>query len=81
MIIPLKKWYMATVEGIVEADEDSLVFPMERSADGIHYEVNAKGKETRTDFSVLCRHASQSVDNSVVNKFKILWIIGLKMWI
>ena len=60
-----EKWYMATVEGLVEADEDTLVFPMERSADGIHYEVNAKGKETRTDFSVLCRHSSQPVDNSV----------------
>ncbi|WP_288565879.1 RluA family pseudouridine synthase [uncultured Veillonella sp.] len=64
-----EKWYMATVEGIVEVDEDSLVFPMERSADGIHYEVNSKGKETRTDFSVLCRHSSQAVDNSV-NKSK-----------
>ena len=60
-----EKWYMATVEGIVEADEDSLVLPMERSADGIHYEVNPKGKETRTDYSVLCRHSSQPVDNSV----------------
>lgn len=64
-----KKWYMATVEGIVEADEDSLVLPMDRSTDGIHYEVNPKGKETRTDFSVLCRHSSQPVDNSV-NKSK-----------
>ena len=64
-----EKWYMATVEGIVEADEDSLVFPMERSSDGIHYEVNPKGKETRTDYSVLCRHQSQPVDN-YVNKFK-----------
>ena len=60
-----EKWYMATVEGIVEADEDSLVLPMERSSDGIHYEVNPKGKETRTDYSVLCRHSSQPVDNSV----------------
>ena len=60
-----EKWYVATVESIVEADEDSLVFPMERSADGIHYEVNPKGKETRTDYSVLCRHQSQPVDNSV----------------
>ena len=60
-----EKWYMATVEGIVEVDEDSLVFPMDRSTDGIHYEVNPKGKETRTDFSVLCRHSSQPVDNSV----------------
>ena len=60
-----EKWYMATVEGIVEADEDSLVFPMDRSADGIHYEVNPKGKETRTDYSILCRHSSQPVDNSV----------------
>ena len=60
-----EKWYMATVEGIVEADEDSLVLPMERSADGIHYEVNPKGKETRTDYSVLCRHQSRPVDNSV----------------
>ncbi|MBS6660276.1 MAG: RluA family pseudouridine synthase [Veillonella sp.] len=60
-----EKWYMATVEGIVEADEDSLVLSMERSADGIHYEVNPKGKETRTDYSVLCRHQSRPVDNSV----------------
>ena len=64
-----EKWYMATVEGIVEGDEDSLVFPMDRSADGIHYEVNPKGKETRTDYSVLCRHQSQPVDKSV-NKSK-----------
>ena len=64
-----EKWYMASVEGIVEADEDSLVFPMERSSDGIHYEVNPKGKETRTDYSVLCRHQSQPVDN-YVNKSK-----------
>ena len=60
-----EKWYMATVEGLVDVDEDSLVLPMERSADGIHYEVNPKGKETRTDYSVLCRHSSQPVDNSV----------------
>ena len=59
-----EKWYIATVEGIVEADEDSLVLSMERSADGIHYEVNPKGKETRTDYSVLCRHQSQPVDKS-----------------
>mgnify|MGYP001789496720 FL=1 len=64
-----EKWYMDTVEGIVEADGDSLVFPKDRSADGIHYEVNPKGKETRTDYSVLCRHQSQPVDNSV-NKSK-----------
>ena len=60
-----EKWYMASLEGIVEADEDSLVLPMDRSTDGIHYEVNPKGKETRTDYSVLCRHSSQPVDNSV----------------
>ena len=60
-----EKWYMATVEGIVEADEDSLVLSMDRSVDGIHYEVNPKGKETRTDYSVLRRHQSQPVDNSV----------------
>ena len=64
-----EKWYMATVEGIVEGDEDSLVLSMDRSADGIHYEVNPKGKETRTDYSVLCRHQSQPVDKSV-NKSK-----------
>ena len=64
-----EKWYMATVEGIVEADEDSLVLSMERSADGIHYEVNPKGKETRTDYSILRRHSSQPVDN-YVNKSK-----------
>ena len=60
-----EKWYMATVEGLVDMDEDSLVLPMDRSTDGIHYEVNPKGKETRTDYSVLCRHSSQPVDNSV----------------
>lgn len=60
-----EKWYMATVDGIIEADEDSLVLSMERSADGIHYEVNPKGKETRTDYSVLRRHQSELVDNSV----------------
>ena len=60
-----EKWYMATVEGLVDMDEDSLVLPMDRSTDGIHYEVNPKGKETRTDYSVLCRHSSQPMDNSV----------------
>ena len=72
-----EKWYMATIEGIVDADEDSLVLSMERSADGIHYEVNPKGKETRTDYSVLCRHQSQPVDNSV-NKFQNSVDIPLK---
>ena len=62
-----EKWYMAIVEGIVEADSDSLVFPMDRSIDGIHYEVNSKGKETRTDFTVLHRYPDGVVDNSVHN--------------
>ncbi len=34
-----EKWYMAIVEGIVEADSDSLVLPMDRSIDGIHYKI------------------------------------------
>ena len=62
-----EKWYMAIVEGIVEADSDSLVLPMDRSIDGIHYEVNSKGKETRTDFTVLHRYPDGVVDNSVHN--------------
>ena len=62
-----EKWYMAIVEGIVEADSDSLVFPMNRSIDGIHYEVNSKGIETRTDFTVLHRYPDGVVDNSVHN--------------
>lgn len=62
-----EKWYMAIVEGIVESDSDSLVFPMDRSIDGIHYEVNSKGKETRTDFTVLHRYPNGAVDNSVHN--------------
>lgn len=62
-----EKWYMAIVEGIVEADSDSLVFPMDRSIDGIHYEVNSKGIETRTDFTVLHRYLDGVVDNSVHN--------------
>ena len=60
-----EKWYMAIVEGIVESDSDSLVLPMARSIDGIHYEVNSKGKETRTDFTVLYRYPDGTVDNSV----------------
>lgn len=62
-----EKWYMAIVEGIVESDSDSLVIPMDRSIDGIHYEVNSKGKETRTDFTVLHRYPNGGVDNSVHN--------------
>ena len=64
-----EKWYMAVVEGIIDTDENSLVLPMAKSIDGVHYEVNPKGKEARTDYSVLCRHQSQPVDNSV-NKSK-----------
>ena len=62
-----EKWYMAIVEGIVKLDSDSLVLPMDRSIDGIHYEVNSKGKETRTDFTVLHRYPNGAVDNSVHN--------------
>ena len=62
-----EKWYMAIVEGLVELDSDSLVLPMDRSIDGIHYEVNSKGKETRTDFTVLHRYPDGVVDNSVHN--------------
>ena len=60
-----EKWYMAIVEGLVESDSDSLVLPMARSIDGIHYEVNSKGKDTRTDFIVLHRYPDGAVDNSV----------------
>lgn len=60
-----EKWYVASVEGIVESDSDSLVLPMDRSIDGIHYEVNSKGKDTRTDFIVLHRYPDGAVDNSV----------------
>ena len=70
MIITFEKWvYGYWWKASLEADEDSLVLSMERSAEGIHYEVNPKGKETRTDYSVLCRHQSQPVDKSV-NKSK-----------
>lgn len=62
-----EKWYMAIVEGIVESDSDSLVLPMDRSIDGIHYEVNSKGKDTRTDYTVLHRYPNETVDNSVYN--------------
>lgn len=62
-----EKWYMAIVEGLVESDSDSLVLSMDRSIDGIHYEVNSKGKETRTDFTVLHRYPNGVVDNSVHN--------------
>lgn len=62
-----EKWYMAIVEGLVESDSDSLVLPMDRSIDGIHYEVNSKGKETRSDFTVLHRYPDGVVDNSVYN--------------
>ena len=62
-----EKWYMAIVEGLVESDSDSLVLSMDRSIDSIHYEVNSKGKETRTDFTVLHRYPNGVVDNSVHN--------------
>ena len=62
-----EKWYMAIVEGLVELDSDSLVLPMDRSIDGIHYEVNSKGKDTRTDYSVLHRYPNGTMDNSVYN--------------
>ena len=62
-----EKGYMAIVEGLVESDSDSLVLPMDRSIDSIHYEVNSKGKETRTDFTVLHRYPNGVVDNSVHN--------------
>ena len=51
-----EKWYMAVVEGIIDTDENSLVLPMAKSIDGVHYEVNPQGKETRTDFTVLHRY-------------------------
>lgn len=62
-----EKWYMAIVEGLVESDSDSLTLPMAKSVDGIHYEVNSKGKETRTDYTVLHRYSDGAVDNSVYN--------------
>lgn len=62
-----EKWYMAIVEGLVESDSDSLTLPMTKSVDGIHYEVNSKGKETRTDYTVLHRYPDGAVDNSVYN--------------
>ena len=64
-----EKWYMAIVEGLVESDSDSLVLPMDRSIDSIHYEVNSKGKETRTDFTVLHRYPMEAVDNFVHNSY------------
>lgn len=62
-----EKWYMAIVEGLVESDSDSLTLSMAKSVDGIHYEVNSKGKETRTDYTVLHRYPAGAVDNSVYN--------------
>lgn len=62
-----EKWYMAIVEGLVESDSDSLTLPMTKSVDGIHYEVNSKGKETQTDYTVLHRYPDGAVDNSVYN--------------
>lgn len=62
-----EKWYMAVVEGIIDTDENSLVLPMAKSIDGVHYEVNPQGKETRTDFTVLHRYPNGVVDNSVHN--------------
>lgn len=62
-----EKWYMAIVEGLVESDSDSLTLPMTKSVDGIHYEVNSKGKETRTDYTVLHRYPDGAVDKSVYN--------------
>ena len=52
---------------------------MDRSIDSIHYEVNSKGKETRTDFTVLHRYPNGVVDNSVHNLQNIV-DISHKMW-
>lgn len=62
-----EKWYRAVVEGVIDTDENSLVLPMAKSIDGVHYEVNPQGKETRTDFTVLHRYPDGAVDNSVHN--------------
>ena len=64
-----EKWYMAVVEGIIDTDENSLVLPMAKSIDGVHYEVNPQGKETRTDFTVLQRYPMEVVDNFVHNSY------------
>lgn len=64
-----EKWYMAVVEGIIDTDENSLVLPMAKSIDGVHYEVNPQGKETRTDFTVLHRYPMEAVDNFVHNSY------------
>ena len=64
-----EKWYMAVVEGIIDTDENSLVLPMAKSIDGVHYEVNPHGKETRTDFTVLHRYPMEVVDNFVHNSY------------
>lgn len=62
-----EKWYMAVVEGIIDTNENSLVLLMAKSIDGVHYEVNPQGKETRTDFTVLHRYPMEAVDNFVHN--------------
>ena len=58
---------MAIVEGLVESDSDSWCFLWIEVLMALHYEVNSKGKETRTDFTVLHRYPNGVVDNSVHN--------------
>lgn len=62
-----EKWYRATVEGIIADEKGSLIVPMRKSSDGIHYEVHENGKETRTDFTVIHRSVDKSVDKDVNN--------------
>ena len=61
-----EKWYMATVEGLVDMDEDSLVLPIGFAVLMVFIMKSIqRERKTRTDYSVLCRHSSQPVDNSV----------------
>lgn len=48
-----EKYYIATVEGILDKVQGSLRLPMRRSEDGIHYEVHDEGTMTRTDYEVV----------------------------
>lgn len=73
------KWYMAIVEGIVESDSDSLVLPMDRSIDGIHYEVNSKGK-IRGPITPFYIGILMELWITLCITYKILWIYPVKMW-
>lgn len=66
-----EKWYTAVVEGLLPSQEGliseregTLVFPMRRSDDGIHYEVHELGVMTKTEYRVIKNFVKKHESNA-----------------